>query len=123
MEDWDKVPLFGARPQAAACVIRNSAYALVADEQGRLAVARTGQGAFLPGGGIAAGETPAEAIRRECLEECGLVVRPGTRAVAWTTRAVQFVYSESEKTHFEKRSTFIEAFIGAADDGPDSTAL
>ena len=52
---------------------------------------------------------------REALEECGLVLRLG----AWSLRAVQFSYSRSERAHFEKRSTFIDASIG----GTDSTRL
>ncbi len=107
MEDWGKVLTFGACPQLENCVIRPSAYGLIEDNRGRLAIIRTVQGTFLPGGGIEPGETPEEAVMREALEECGLVVRPG----AWTVRAVQFVCSESETTRFEKRSTFIEAAV------------
>jgi 8-oxo-dGTP diphosphatase len=85
-------------------VIRVGAYGLVSDNRGRLAVVRTGQGTFLPGGGIEPGEGPEEAIAREVLEECGMVIRLGV----WTDRAVQFVYSVPERTHFEKRSIFID---------------
>jgi 8-oxo-dGTP diphosphatase len=110
-EDWREVPVFGARPEVEACVLRPSAYALVADDSARLAVVRTPQGVYLPGGGIETGKTPARTITREAFEECGLVIRPGV----WRTRAVQFVYSESERTHFEKRSIFIAAaLVGSA---------
>ena len=115
MEDWGRALVFGVRPEVEACVIRPSAYGLVEDDHGRLAVVRTGQGTFLPGGGIEAGETPEEAITREALEECGLVIRLGV----WAARAVQFVYSEPERTHFEKRSIFIDGAVA----GSGSTRL
>jgi 8-oxo-dGTP diphosphatase len=77
---------------------------------------RTAEGVFLPGGGIEAGETPALAVKREAFEECGLVVRAG----AWAIRTVQFAYSAREKTHFEKRSTFLDAVVeGAAPAGTE----
>jgi 8-oxo-dGTP diphosphatase len=107
MKDWSGVPVFGAHPQLEACVLRESAYGLVLGDDGRLAVVRTRAGVYLPGGGIEAGETPPEAVRREALEECGLIVWPG----ACVARAIQFVYSEPERTHFEKRSIFIEGII------------
>lgn len=107
MADWSAVTVFGVRPQLESCVIRASAYVLVLNDDGRLAVTRTSVGVYLPGGGIEAGETPEEAVRREALEECGLLVRPGV----CVARAVQFVYSEPERTHFEKRSSFIEGAI------------
>ncbi len=72
---------------------------------------RTSQGTFLPGGGIESGETPQQAITRETLEECGLIIQPG----AWVVRAIQFVYSEPEKTWFEKRSTFLHGVIVGVD--------
>jgi 8-oxo-dGTP diphosphatase len=113
MDDWSNVPVFGIRPEIP--VIRPSAYGLIEDGQGRLAVTRTVEGFFLPGGGVESGETPEETVLRESIEECGLAVRLGQ----WTLHAVQFNYSESEKTHFEKRSTF----IGATIDGPASAPL
>ena len=109
--EWGKVPVFGERRDGAVYVVRPSAYALVADAHGRVAVVRSVDGIFLPGGGIDPGESPQDAIRREALEECGLVLRPG----AWALHAVQFSYSRSEGAHFEKRSTFLDASIGGAD--------
>ena len=101
--DWRKVPAFGACPEGKGWVIRPSAYGLVEGNQGSLAVVRTSKGIHLPGGGMEPGETPEDTIEREALEECGLIVRPGV----WAVRAVQFVFSEPERTHFEKRSTFM----------------
>ena len=105
--DWSNIPVFGARLESHEWVVRESAYALAIRTDGCLAVVRTSQGIFLPGGGTKSGETPHEAVKREALEECGLVIQPGARIV----RAIQFVYSELEQTHFENRSIFLDAVI------------
>jgi len=107
MDDWTQVPVFGARPGSSEWVIRESAYVLAFRDDGRLAAVRTSQGTFLPGGGVESSETPQETIKREALEECGLIVQPG----AWAARAIQFVYAGREKAHFEKRSTFRDGVI------------
>ena len=111
MDDWARVRVFGARPESEVCVIRPSAYGLIENNDGHLAIVHTSLGGFLPGGGTEARETPEAAIVREALEECGLVIRAELRPDRWLAQAIQFVYSESEKTHFEKRSTFIQCFI------------
>jgi 8-oxo-dGTP diphosphatase len=107
MEDWSDVPVFGVCPTLETCVLRWSAYGLIRDVDGRLAVVRTPRGVYLPGGGIEEEETPEEALSREVLEECGMIIQPGV----WVARAVQFTYSEPKRTHFEKRSVFIEGAI------------
>jgi 8-oxo-dGTP diphosphatase len=116
MIPWDAVPVFGGPPDGGA-VVRPSAYAIVTDASARLAIVRTPQGVYLPGGGVEPDESVEEAVVREAREECGLDVRVG----AWSTRAVDFVYSLTELTHFEKRSTFVEARVS----GPsiDATEL
>ena len=106
-ESRGDVPVFGAPPALAPSAVRPSAYGLIADDRGRLAIVRTPEGNFLPGGGMDPGETVEETVARETLEECGLIVKVG----GWSIRAIQHVYSESEQTHFEKRSTFVEATI------------
>jgi 8-oxo-dGTP diphosphatase len=62
-----------------------------------------------------AGETPAETVIRETLEECGLAVRIGS----WQELAVQFAWSAAEQTYFEKRCTFVDAAVL----GPDTSRL
>ena len=103
--EWEEVLVFGSAPPDEPATVRPSAYGLIIDPADRLPVVRTPQGFFLPGGGIEPGETPGAAVVREVLEECGLEVRIGT----WSIRAVDFVYSPTEHTHFEKQSTFVDA--------------
>ncbi len=109
MKEWQEAPVFGTRSESERYTVRPSAYGLIEDGRGQLALVRTPQGVFLPGGGIEADETPAEAVVREALEECGLVVR----AASWKICAVQFCYSETERTYFEKRCTFVDAAVEA----------
>jgi ribosomal protein S18 acetylase RimI-like enzyme/8-oxo-dGTP pyrophosphatase MutT (NUDIX family) len=103
--EWDDAPVFGSAPPHEPTRVRPSAYGLVTDSENRLAVVRTPQGVFLPGGGIEPGETPRDTVLREVLEECGFEVCVGS----WNVRAVDVVYSPSEQSHFEKRSTFLDA--------------
>jgi 8-oxo-dGTP diphosphatase len=107
MDDWQQAPVFGVRQDGVHYTVRPSAYALIRNTGGQVAVVRTSVGTFLPGGGIEDGETPEQAIVREALEECAFIIRPAV----WMTRAVQFVYSLAELTYFEKQSTFFDAQI------------
>lgn len=104
---WADVPTFGSPRRDHPAVARPSAYALVTDADGRIAVVRTPKGIFLPGGGIDPGESARDAMIREVLEECGLPVQPGS----WSDVAKDFVDSPEESTHFEKRCTFFDARV------------
>ena len=86
------VPVFGRQVEGCPYIVRPSAYALVRREADELAIARTAIGYFLPGGGLKAGETSEQAIEREAMEECGLVLRPRSLL----GRAIQIVYSPVE---------------------------
>ena len=108
MDEWASVPVFGEPEPGRSTVIRPSAYGIVADREGRIAIARTPKGVFLPGGGMAPGETVAAAIEREVREECALAVVAGR----WCARAIEHVFSPEEETQFEKRSTFRVADLG-----------
>jgi 8-oxo-dGTP pyrophosphatase MutT (NUDIX family) len=71
--------------------------AIVEDRQGRVALVRHSYmaGLYLPGGGVDAGEPPAEGIIRELKEEIGLIQSAPpellgllTRRVGWATNVV-----------------------------------
>ena len=107
MNEWNGVRRFGSHPESVTCTIRPSAYGFVEDNFQHLAVVRSVEGVFLPGGGIKTGETPIAAVIREVIEECGLLVSVGV----CVTRAIQFTYFESTGKGFEKRSFFYETEI------------
>ncbi len=71
--------------------------AIITDEAGRVLLVRPrlGHGWALPGGGVAAGEPPAEAVLRELREEVGYgggeppaLLGLYTRRVAWATNVI-----------------------------------
>lgn len=107
MADRPDTAEFGERVPGAEYALRPSAYALIANPIGQIAVVRTAQGVFLPGGGIETGESPEQAVEREVLEECGFGIRLCSRLPS----AVQLVYSPSELACFEKPSTFFMAVV------------
>jgi 8-oxo-dGTP diphosphatase len=98
-------PVFGSRMAGYPYIERPSAYAVVRNASGCFALIRTPRGFYLPGGGIEASETPEQAIKREAMEEAGLIVE--SRAVVG--KAIEIVYSPEENACFEKRCVFIEA--------------
>lgn len=110
MTEFRDAPVFGERVSGVAYVRRPSAYAIIRNAAGEVAVVRTPKGAFLPGGGIEAGETPEEAVVREVLEECGFAIRLLSRL----PDAVQFVHAPAEARHFEKCSAFFEAVVAGS---------
>ena len=100
-------PVFGQRIKGIPYIVRPSAYALVRNEAGRLATARTKRGLFLPGGGIDAGETPEQAATRETSEECGLIVLPGR----FVGKALEIVHVPRRRACVGKDSFFFEASV------------
>jgi 8-oxo-dGTP diphosphatase len=69
------IPEFGSRIEGASYTLRPGAYAIIHNDAGEVAVIQTPAGLYLPGGGIEGRESPEEALLRETLEECGMVVR------------------------------------------------
>lgn len=106
MTDWQDVPRFGDCPEGVVATLRPSAYGFLRNAGGAIAVVRAPDGVFLPGGGIDPGETPGEALVREALEECGLLVR----VASCVARATQFTAVEGGRT-FEKQCLFFEVEV------------
>jgi 8-oxo-dGTP pyrophosphatase MutT (NUDIX family) len=112
MADWHDVPVFGERPIDRVTIIRPSAYGLITDTDGRLAIVHAPSGVCLPGGGSNESERPDETVRREVREECGLIVQLGV----WRRAAIEHVFSSAELTQFEKRCIFCDGrAIGLSD--------
>jgi 8-oxo-dGTP pyrophosphatase MutT (NUDIX family) len=114
MIDWMSVPVFGAPPTAAFPIVRPSAYGIIADAQGRLAVVHTPTGLSLPGGGSDESEAPGATVVRESREECGLDIRVGP----WRRTAIEHVFSTAERVQFEKHNTFCDATVLSATGEP-----
>jgi len=102
----DIVPVFGA-PRGSGAIVRPSAYALVYDDERRVAVVHAREATMLPGGGIDPGETPDVAAVRETAEECALHIS----IVGPRGSAVQFVNARATSQCFEKQSAFFEAAV------------
>ncbi len=104
------VPIFGEPRPGEVYVERPGAYALIADEAGRLAVVRNEHGRyFLPGGGIEPGESLELALRREVLEECGRDVDE----VEWLCAADEYVETDAVTRRYLKRGSFFVATLHA----------
>lgn len=101
------IPRFGENTAGVPIVERPSAYAVMRDLNGAIAVVRTPKGHHLPGGGIDEGESPEQTVIRETREEAGLRVSPGREFA----RAIQFVFSLEHGALFAKNSAFIAAEV------------
>jgi 8-oxo-dGTP diphosphatase len=96
---------FGKPDPDITYVERLSAYGVIVNESGAVAVVRTPDGYFLPGGGAHTSETAEEALWREIVEETGyapVILRD-------IGIAAQLTYSEDERLHYRKVGHFFLA--------------
>lgn len=101
--------MFGVADRNARYTEREAAYAVILDEERRAAVFQGRHGMFLPGGAIAADESPTEALLRESLEQCG---RP-LEIIRAIGRAIQYCHEARGPVRAQHR--FFEArFRGPA---------
>jgi ribosomal protein S18 acetylase RimI-like enzyme/ADP-ribose pyrophosphatase YjhB (NUDIX family) len=105
----DIVLSFGIPAEDGSAIARPSAYAVVSDQQHRIAIVQAKEGSLLPGGGVDTNESPEEAAVREVAEECALQVT----ITGDLGEAIQFVTSTEKGAAFEKRSRFVSARVQA----------
>jgi L-amino acid N-acyltransferase YncA/8-oxo-dGTP pyrophosphatase MutT (NUDIX family) len=106
----DIVLRFGTPLGDRAAIIRPSAYAVISNALGEVAIVEAEEGILLPGGGTDPDETADAAVVREVEEECALIIHVnGTLG-----DAVQFVYSQRHHAYFEKRSHFVTGLVLAS---------
>jgi 8-oxo-dGTP diphosphatase len=83
--------------------IRPAAYAVIFNDEGKIAVAKAKRGLFLPGGGSEPFESPEETVIREVLEETGRHSRL-IRQLGMTTE-----YFEVENRYYRMKAVFFLA--------------
>ena len=99
---------FGKPDPDITYVERLNAYGVILNESGEVAIVKTPDGYFLPGGGAHTGETAEDALRREIIEETGyapVILRD-------IGIAAQLTYSEDKCLHFRKVGHFFLARFG-----------
>lgn len=68
------IPTFGTKKKGVAYIERPSAYEILLNKEGRIAIIEVRARYFLPGGGIDDDETAEECVTRESLEEIGFEI-------------------------------------------------
>ncbi len=112
----DDILEFGDRDPEARYVLRPGGYVVLRSPDGvpdRIGVVVASDGVYLLGGGQDPGEAPDAAAVRECIEECGVHARIVRRIGV----ADQLTYSQSERKHYRKRSTYFVAEAERVDGG------
>ena len=108
------IPTFGEHLEGVVYSARPGGYAVITDQEGRIALVHTPKGYFLPGGAIEPGETAEDAAIRETLEETGLRIK----VLKHLGRADQLVYKKSQAKYFRKECEFYLAEVVPGDSGP-----
>jgi 8-oxo-dGTP diphosphatase len=104
MVSGDKAPIpkFGNKQGGRNYVDRPGAYAVIENNEGQIAIIETGNGYFLPGGGIHPGESDVDALKREVMEEIGYQISILTEI----GQAVEYIEAYSEDKHYQIHNRF-----------------
>ena len=97
---------FGDKAAGAIYKDRPGVYAVIACE-GKIAVVKTKDRVFLPGGGLEGEETHQACLQRECSEELGCHVEVG----AYIGKALQYLFSYKDKQPLKIIGHFYSAII------------
>jgi 8-oxo-dGTP diphosphatase len=92
-----RIPTFGLENAAVVNKPRPAAYAVIIDNQGRIAAVKGKSHYFLPGGGSLAEETPEQTAMREVREELACELR----IISQIGKAVQFFQADGQNYRME----------------------
>ena len=106
------VRTFGHREHQRPYRRRSAAYAVILDDQRRVACVTEELGLFLPGGGLEAGEDAISAVHREVAEECARALE----VMSPLDSAIQFFFSARGEP-YELHAAFFLARFGQRLDG------
>lgn len=95
-------PIFGTPRMGQRYSVQDCAYAVIKNDHGEVAVARTPKGLVLIGGGVISGESDQDALHREAYEESGYRVRILSRI----GYASQYINNTAKGRFRLKRATF-----------------
>lgn len=98
---------FGTKLKNKRYAQRPGAYAVILNEEGLVGVVKNPKGYFLLGGGIEGGETPEQALHRECKEEIGMSLRIERKIGV----ATQHLYVPEIDLYLSKEGHFYEATL------------
>ena len=98
---------FGTRLAGVDYIERPGVYAVIENNHKQIAVIETSTGYFLPGGGVASGETEMDALKREIIEEIGYQVS----IVADIGEAVEYIKAHTERKYYQIHGKFYKVQI------------
>ncbi len=100
---------FGTRLTGQIYVERAGVYAVIENDAQQIAVIETNQHYFLPGGGVRSGETEAEALEREILEEMGYQVL----GLAEIGETIEYFEAYTDGRYYRIHSRVYQVQLGA----------
>jgi 8-oxo-dGTP pyrophosphatase MutT (NUDIX family) len=103
-------------------VLVPAAAALIRDDEGRILLVRHVDGPWqLPGGAVDPDESPEDAVRRECLEEASIGIRPVRIAGAFGGPGFRRRYENGDEVGIVVTVFEAEIVSGTAQPGDDET--
>lgn len=109
-----QIPQFGARQPGRDYTPRPGSYALVFNDKGEILIVEEHGFYWLPGGGLEAGESHEQGLRREMLEETGYAVE----ILGELGRANEFTQDPVNKRFHNKHCAFYRVRLVGESTGP-----
>ena len=103
------IPEFGSKQDGIVYITRPGVYAVVKNTDKKIAVIETGNGYFLPGGGIEIGESDVDALKREIVEEIGYQALIHFEI----GEAIEYIDADREAKHYQIHSKFYKVQLGS----------